>query len=67
MNNIFSCNSLLNFLFADDCTGLAKGKSLQKDTLFVNHEIFKLDTWLKANKLAINTDKTKIMVFHPKG
>ena len=67
INDMFSCNSLLNFLFADDCTGLAKGKSLQEVTLFVNHEIRKLGTWLKANKLAVNTDKTKIMVFHPKG
>ena len=46
---------------------LQKGKSLQGVTLFVNHEIRKLCTWLKANKLAVNTDKTKIMVFHPMG
>ena len=29
-------------------------------------EIPKLGVWLRSNKLAINTDKTKIMIFHPK-
>ena len=27
----------------------------------------KLGVWLRFNKLAINTSKTKIIVFHPKG
>ena len=32
----------------------------------VGINIMKLGVWLLSNKLAINTDKTKIIIFHPK-
>ena len=67
INDMFTCNNLFNLLFADDTTGLAKGKNLNDTTTFVNQELQKLATWLKANKLSANTSKTKAMVFHPKG
>ena len=58
---------MLNFHFADDTTGLAKGLSINELVKPVNYEIQKLGVWLRSNKLAINTSKTKIIVFHPKG
>ena len=30
----------------------------------LNHELHMLSTWLKANKLSLNTDKTYYMIFH---
>ena len=35
-------------------------------TLFEPQLKQKLDTWLRSNKLAVNTGKTKIMIFYPK-
>jgi hypothetical protein len=32
----------------------------------VNSELQKLATWFKANKLVINGEKTKYMIFHAK-
>ena len=63
---MFKSNALLNFLFADNTTALKKGTSIFELGNFVNLELQKLEIWLRANKLAINTTKTKIIVFHPK-
>jgi len=52
-------NSLVNFHFADDITGLAKGLSINELVKAVYHEIQKLGVWLRS--------KNKIIVFHPKG
>jgi hypothetical protein len=67
INDMFLSNKLMNFLFADDTTGLHKGKSIQEIGTFINTELQKLGMWLRANNLSINTSKTKIMIFHPKG
>ena len=66
INDMFKSNALLNFLFADDTTALKKGTNIFELGNFVNLELQKLGMWLRANKLAINTTKTKIIVFHPK-
>ena len=66
INDLFNCNNVFN-LFADDTTALTKEKNIENLSNFINYELQKLGTWLKSNKLAVNTDKTKIMIFHPKG
>lgn len=66
INDLPLSNDLDQFLFADDTTGLARDKNLAILVDFVNKELQKLGTWLRANKLAINTAKTKIMIFHNK-
>ena len=66
INDIFKSNSLLNFLFADDTSGLAKGPDIHLLANFVNTELQKLGMWLRANKLCVNADKTKVMIFHHK-
>ena len=63
---MFNCNNLFNILFADDTTALTKGKNIQDLSNFINSELQKLGTWLRSNKLAVNTGKTKIMIFYPK-
>ena len=62
---MFKSNALLNFLFADDTTALKKDTSIFELGNFVNLELQKLEIWVRANKLAINATKTKIIVFHP--
>jgi len=66
LNDMHKSNKLINIHFADDTTGLAKGSSLDELINFVNLEIQKLGVRLRSNKLAINTNKTKIMIFHLK-
>ena len=66
INDMHMSNNLKNFHFADDSTGLAKGSDINEVGRFVNQELQKLGMWLRANKISINTDKTKVMVFHLK-
>jgi len=67
INDMHKSNKLLNLHFADDTTGLCRGKDLVSMVDLVNNELQEIGVWLRANKLAINASKTKIMVFHPKG
>lgn len=55
-----------HILYADDTTLYLVGKNLK--TLFdnMNEDIASLDEWFKANKLALNTNKTNYMVFSNK-
>jgi hypothetical protein len=54
-------------LFADDTTGLGKGKNLRDLTQYVNGELHKIANWFMANKMAVNTSKTKFIVFRTRG
>ena len=67
INDFHKSNNLLNLHFADDTSALCKGNNLVELSNFMNLELQKIGTWLRANKLAINASKTKIMIFHPKG
>jgi hypothetical protein len=51
--------SWIRIRFADDSTGLAKGKILSELTEYVNTELQKIALWYRANKMAVNTSKTK--------
>ena len=63
INDLPNSSLLSTYLFADDTSALAKGHNLQNVGSFMNRELQHLGTWLRANKLAINTSKTKIIVF----
>ena len=64
--NDFSRASNISFsiLFADDTTVIIEGQNYNNLILTLNTELNKLDVWLQANKLTLNTDKTHYMVFH---
>jgi hypothetical protein len=66
INDIYNCTTLNLFLFADDTNALSKNDDLPNLIDYVNLELKKLATWFKANKLVINTSKTKFMIFHTK-
>ena len=53
-------------LFADDTNIFNFGDKLQDLDKETNIELQKLNEWLKANKLKVNTGKTNYCLFNPK-
>ena len=65
MNDFSRASDLLfSILFADDTTVLIEGQNYNNIIFTLNTELQKLDVWLQANKLTLNTTKTHHMVFH---
>ena len=62
-----SSSLLETFLFADDTQGLMAGKNLPELIDKVNLELTKWAQWFRSNKMAVNTSKTKFIIFHTKG
>ena len=54
-----------NHLFADDANLVDKHKNLKLLELKVNNELVHIHTWLSANKLSLNIDKSNFVIFHP--
>jgi hypothetical protein len=67
INDFPNCTTLLSFLFADDTTVLKSGPCLSDLIPIVNSELKKMANWFRCNKMAINTSKTKFIIFHNKG
>ncbi len=63
INDFYAATSLFSVLVADDTTGLGKGKNLRDLTIYMNSELQKVANWFRSNKMAINTAKTKLIVF----
>ena len=53
--------------FADDTNLLLISKSLKQINRLINHDLSLLVQWLRSNKISLNTSKTKIIIFRPKG
>ena len=64
--NDFSRSSdlLFSILFADDTSVFIEGTNFENISKIFNAELEKVNMWLKANKLTINTKKTHYMMFH---
>jgi hypothetical protein len=67
INDFFTATSLFSILFADDTTCLGQGKNLKDLTNYVNSELQKISNWFRSNKIAVNTAKTKFIVFRTRG
>jgi hypothetical protein len=67
INDFWSASTLFSVLFADDTTSLAKGKNLNELVEYVNNELQKIALWYRANKMAVNTSKTKYIIFRTHG
>ena len=65
--NDFHCSSeLFDFhLFADDANLFDASKSLQILQNRINSELINVHTWLSANKLSLNIEKSNFIIFHP--
>ena len=66
-DHLLASSLLEAFLFADDTQGLKAGKKLSELMDSVNLELAKWAQWFRSNKMAVNTDKTKYLIFHTKG
>ena len=63
---MYESNNLLNVHFADDTTGLCKGKHLNETVPFVNQDLQQQKNWvwLRSHKLSINAE-SEINEFEP--
>ena len=52
---------LFSILFADDTSVFIEGTNYNKVINILNQELKRVDLWLKANKLTINTKKIIII------
>ena len=67
INDLYRVTSLLTLMFADDTFTVKSGTDLNTLILTVNEEINKIAVWFRANKLAVNINKTKYIIFRMKG
>ena len=67
INDLPNITTLLTILFADDTAGLKSGHDLNALIRDVNAEIKKLANWFRSNRMAVNVNKTKYIIFKPKG
>ena len=66
INDIINyCNSCVPILFADDTNLIFSHHDLVQLFAIINAELNIISNWFKANKLSINTDKTKFLLFQP--
>ena len=71
INDFNRCTSFFNVtIYADDTTlqtHLEKIKTGNEHSteMYINDELTHITTWLKANKLSLNIDKTRFMIFQP--
>ena len=59
-------NAITHFmvhLFADYTSIIFSHKSLKKVNKFMNHDLSLLLQWLQANRISLNTNKTKNILF----
>jgi Reverse transcriptase (RNA-dependent DNA polymerase) len=67
INDLPLCIDLFTLLFADDTASLSSGPELKPLLNKVNAELKKLSKWFRANRMAVNVNKTKYMIFKTKG
>ena len=64
INDLYSSSDILNFiLFADDSNMFHSHSNIKRLFEIVNNEIKKVNEWFNCNKLSLNTDKTKYVLF----
>jgi hypothetical protein len=67
INDFHNATSLKTFLFADDTSALKAGNDFTQLFDDINNELRIISRWFRANKMAVNTTKTKYIIFHTKG
>ena len=65
INDIYNVSEFLfTILYADDTCVFLNGKHLDDLIIQINRELELLFTWLQANKLSLNRQKTYYILFH---
>ena len=67
INDLPTASSFETILYADDAFLTLSDKNLNSLQKRVNEELFKIDLWLRTNKLSLNYSKTSFMIInkHP--
>lgn len=64
INDLVKCSDKFSFLmYADDTTIFFNLEDFASE-MAINNELEKINNWLKLNKLTLNVEKTKYMMFH---
>ena len=64
VNDLSQATSLDPIMFADDTDLFYSNKNIASLFKFVNNELVNTNTWFQANKLSLNSNKTKYVFFH---
>ena len=65
INDLPTCTDIFNMImYADDTTLFCDINGNPADEHLLNMELCKITDWLSANKLSLNVNKTKCMIFH---
>ncbi len=67
INDLWTCTNLATFMFADDTSAFKSGSDLPTLIRLMNTEINKIAIWFRANKMAVNVNKTKYIIFRSRG
>ena len=67
INDLHLATWLLTLLFADDTAVLDSDSDLPTLIKRVNTELQKIANWFRSNKMAVNVNKTKYIIFRPRG
>ncbi len=67
INDLCNVTDLYTLMFADDTSAFKSGKNLKNLTDHINGEINKMAIWFRANKMCVNVEKTKFIVFRTQG
>ena len=66
VNDFHNCSTLLDFhLFADDANLVFQHRDINMLESLIDSELEKVFTWLCANKLSLNIDKSNFVIFLP--
>ena len=66
INDFHNCSKVLDFpLFADDANLFYKHNNIDILESNLNYELSRVHSWLCANKLSLNIDKSNFVVFSP--
>ena len=66
INDLYLCNSLFTTMFADDTACADSDACLDTLITRANTELKKIALWFRANKMAVNINKTKYIIFYKK-
>ena len=64
VNDLSNATLLDPIMFADDTNLFYSNKDIKSLYEFVNRELININTWFQTNKLSLNVDKTKYVLFH---
>ncbi len=67
INDLSNVTNLFMLMFADDTSAFKSGKNLLELTEQMNIEINKMAVWFRANKMSVNVEKTKFIIFRNHG